>query len=37
MIKREKHIDHRAKISENSDEFLRALVKSLKIKLLHPM
>ena len=30
MIKHEKHIDSRAKISENSDEFLRSLVKSLK-------
>ena len=37
MIKHEKHIDDRAKISENSDEFLRSLVKSLKIKFLHPM
>ena len=37
MIKHEKHIDNRAKISENSDEFLRSLVKSLKIKFLHPM
>ena len=37
MIKHEKHIDNRAKISENSDGFLRSLVKSLKIKFLHPM
>ena len=37
MIKHEKHIDNRAKISENSDEFLRSLLKSLKIKFLHPM
>ena len=35
MIKHEKHIDNRAKMSENSDEFLRSLVKSLKIKFLH--
>ena len=32
MIKHEKHIDNRAKISENSDEFLLSWVKSLKIK-----
>ena len=37
MIKLEKHIDNRVKISENSDEFLCSLVKSLKIKFLHPM
>ena len=37
MIKLEKHIDNRAKISENSDEFLHTLVKRLKIKFLHPM
>ena len=38
MIKREKHIiDNRANISENSNEFLRSLIKSLKIKFLHPM
>ena len=37
MIKHEKHIDNRAKISEKSDEFLRSLVRSLKIKFLHPM
>ena len=41
MIKHEKHIDKRAKTSEkkfsakNSSEFLRSLVKSLKIKFLH--
>ena len=32
MIKLEKHIDNRAKISENSDEFLCSLVKSFKDK-----
>ena len=37
MIKHEKHIDNRAKIAEDSDEFLRSSVKSLKIKFLHPM
>ena len=37
MIKLEKHIDNKAKISENSDEFLRSLAKSLKIKFLHPV
>ena len=38
MIKHEKHItDNRPKISENSNEFLLSLVKSLKIKFLHPM
>ena len=38
MIKHEKHIiDYRAKISENFNEFLHFLVKSLKIKSLHPM
>ena len=38
IIKHEKHIiDNRAKISENSNDFLRSLVKSLKIKFLHPM
>ena len=37
MIKHEKHIDNRAKISENSDEFLWSLVKSLQIKILHPI
>ena len=36
MIKHEKHIDNRAKISENSNEFLRLLVKTLKIKFLDP-
>ena len=29
VIKHEKHIDNKAKISENSNEFLRSLVKSL--------
>ena len=37
MIKHEKHIDNRAKISENSDEFLCSLVKSMKIKFMHTM
>ena len=37
MIKHEKHIDNRAKISESSSKFLRSLVKSLKIMVLHPM
>ena len=38
MIKYENHtIDNRAKISENSNDFLGSLVKSLKIKFLHPM
>ena len=36
-IKHKKHIDNRAKISENSDEFLGSLLKSLKIEFLHPM
>ena len=37
-IKHEKHtIDNRAKISDNSNEFLRSLVKIGKIKILHPM
>ena len=36
-IKHLKHIDNRTKNSENSDEFLRSFVKSLKIKFLHPM
>ena len=36
MIKHEKHIDNRAKISENSNEFLHLLVKTLKIKFLDP-
>ena len=30
-------IDNRDKIPENSNEFLRSLVKSLKIKFLHSM
>ena len=34
MIKHEKHIDNRAKIYENSNEYLRLLVKTLKIKFL---
>ena len=37
IIKHEKHINNRAKIYENSDEFLRSLVKSLKLKFVHPM
>ena len=38
MIKHENHtIDNRAKLSENSNDFLRPLVKSLKLKFLHPM
>ena len=37
MIKHEKHLYDRAKISENSDKFLRSLVNSFKIKFLHPM
>ena len=38
MIKHEKHvIDNRENIPENSNDFLRVLVKSLKIKFLHPM
>ena len=38
MMKHENHtIDNIAKISENSNDFLRSLVKSLKIKFLHPM
>ena len=37
MIRHEKHtIDSRAKISENSNDLLCSLVKSLKIKFLHP-
>ena len=37
MIKHENHvIDNRANISENSNDFLRFLVKNLKIKILHP-
>ena len=38
MMKHENHaIDNKAKISENSNDFLHSLVKSLKIKSLHPM
>ena len=38
MIKHEKHIiDNKTKIHENSNDFLRSLVKSSKIKFLHPM
>ena len=37
MIKHEKHIDNRAVTSENSDELLRSLVKSLRIKFLYPI
>ena len=37
MIKHENHtIDNIAKISDNCNDFLRSLVKSLKIKFLHP-
>ena len=32
-----KHIDSKAKISENSDEIFRSLVKNLKIKFLRRM
>ena len=35
MIKHEKHIDNKAITSENSDELLRSLVKSLRIKFLY--
>ena len=35
VIKHEKHIDNKTTMSENSNEFLRSLVKSLKIKYLH--
>ena len=35
MIKHEKHINNRAKISETSDELLHSLVKILKMKFLH--
>ena len=35
-IKHEKHIlNNKAKISENSNQFFRSLVKSLEIKFLH--
>ena len=37
ITKHEKNIDNRAKISENSNEYLRSLVKILKIKFLHPV
>ena len=38
MIKHENHaINTISKTSENSNDFLRSLVKSLKIKFLHPM
>ena len=37
MIKHEKHIDNRTKTFENSDEFLRCLIKCLKIKFLYPI
>ena len=38
MIKDENHaIDNRANISENSNDLLRFLVKSLKVKILYPM
>ena len=35
MIRHEKHIDNKAKISENYNEFLHSLVKNLNIKVLH--
>ena len=35
MIKHEKHINNRAKISENSNELLHSLVKIFKMKFLH--
>ena len=35
--KKQHIIDNTAKISENSNGFLRSLVKCLKIKLLHPL
>ena len=34
MIKHEQHFNKRAKISDNPNEFLRSLVKRLKIKFL---
>ena len=37
MIKHEKYIDNKEKTSENPDEFLRSLVKSLKIRFLYPI
>ena len=37
MIKHEKHIDNRENTSDNFHEFLRSLVKRLKIKFLHSM
>ena len=37
MIKYKKHIVNRAKSSEKLDQFLRPLVKSLKIKFLYPI
>ena len=37
MIKHEKHIDNKEKTSENPDEFLCSLVKSLKIRFLYPI
>ena len=37
MIKYKKHIVNRAKTSEKLDQFLRSLVKSLKIKFLYPI
>ena len=37
MIKHEKHIDNKEKTSENPDEFLCSLEKSLKIRFLYPI
>ena len=37
MIKYKKHIVNREKTSEKLDQFLRSLVKSLKIKFLYPI
>ena len=35
MIRHEKDIDNKAKISENYNDLLHSLVKNLKIKFLH--
>ena len=37
MIKHEKHVDNKEKTSENPDEFVCSLVKSLKIRFLYPI